>query len=305
MKFLFLLWAWSINLFALEDPFGPQFLKRVEEIHGYFDSLPARHSDLVHKTKLMKTTNGYDLSIFTLGKVDAKRRVLLLCNHHGDEQWVAQLCVDFTKYLLFSYPNSPWLKEWFSDTALDILPIGNPDGFAKGSRYTAKGNDINRNFPFMWNYVEEGTVNTRPGPHALSEGEATALHDYQLKHDGEWILILNYHLSYPDSGPENYILLPWAYTRKKELSAAEMDQYWKFLPNKAEAPTFSVDTIPNVFYPCSGTHTDWSWERFRAPAMTMELGHGYTLPTRSVYLEKFLKEENLPVFLRFLRGVKS
>jgi hypothetical protein len=97
--------------------------------------------------------------------------------------------------------------------------------------------------------------------------------------------------------------LPWAYTRKKELTPAEKDHYWKYLPNKVEAPTFTVDTIPNIFYPCSGTHTDWAWNEFGAPAMTMELGHGYQLPTRSVYLEKFLKEENLPVFLRFLRGV--
>lgn len=290
---------------AQDDPFGPTFAATYEEIVATFSGLVEKSAGALTKTSLLRTPGDRELGLYTLGNARAGKRTLLLCNHHGDEQWVAQLCVDFTKYLVAVRDTDPLVKEVLQKSAIDILPLGNPDGFATRHRFNARNVDINRNFPFMWGYKEPGTVNFNPGPSAMSEPETKALHDYQIAHAGEWVVILNYHLSLPDSGEENYILLPWAYTKKKLLTAAEMARYRAFLPDESEAPSFKVDTVPNVFYPCSGTHTDWSWHELGAPALTMELGHGYELPSRVEYLEKHLKGENLPVFRRFLEGVRS
>lgn len=290
---------------ADNEPFGLKFAATYEEIVATFADLMGKNRGAMTKQVLIQTPGDHELAIYTLGNARGGKRTLLLCNHHGDEQWVAQLCVDFVKYLLWARDTDPLVKDVLARSAIDVLPLGNPDGFATGNRYNKKHIDINRNFPFMWNYVEPGTVNTNPGPYAMSEPETKALFDYQTAHVGEWVVILNYHLSFPESGGENYILVPWAYTRKKLLTEPEMARYRRFLPEADEAPTFKVDTVPNVFYPCAGTHTDWSWKTFGAPALTMELGHGYDLPSRAVYLEKHLKGENLPVFLRFLKGVQA
>lgn len=301
IHFVLCLVLFTFQLSANEDPFGSKFHKTFEEIHAVFEEFAGKNPEFVKKHSLIVTPQGRPLDIFTLGNENSGRRVLLLCNHHGDEQWVAQLCVDFTKYLLANKDTVSWLKEFFEKNTLDILPIGNPDGFAIGGRYNSKGNDINRNFPYMWGYKEPGSVNTHPGPHAISEPETKALYDYQMQHKQEWTAILNYHLRFEGSDSKNYILLPWAYTKKKKLSEEEMQKYQPYLPSKNEAPSFIVDTVPNVFYPCSGVHTDWTWSEFQAPSFTMELGHGYQLPSRKVYLEKHLAE-NLPVFLHFLKA---
>jgi hypothetical protein len=282
-----------------EEFFGPDFSSNYAAIEKTFAGLKRTNPDRVQRQIIGKTLQGRDLAVYTLGNPKATSRVLLLCNHHGDEQWVAQLCVDFSKFLLGS--EEPTAKAVRGKVAFDVLPLGNPDGFEVKSRYNARGIDINRNFPFMWGYKEPGTVNPHPGPHAASEAETTALQNYQLSHLGHWIAVLNYHLSYPDSDERNYILLPWAYTRHKKLTAQENERYRPFLPVPGESK-FIVDTVPNVFYPCSGTHTDWSWKILGVPALTMELGHGYNLPTRTKYFATHLRE-NLEVFRRFLTGI--
>jgi hypothetical protein len=301
-----LLGLWFLSSVAqADDIFGPSFAETYEEIADTFAQLAHQSGGLMTKRVLITTPGGRELALYTLGNARAGKRTLLLCNHHGDEQWVAQLCVDFVKYVVAKRDEDPLIKEVLAKSALDVLPLGNPDGFSTGSRFNAHHVDLNRNFPFKWGYKEAGTVNPNPGPAAMSEPETRALHDYQLEHTGEWVVILNYHLRYPESDGTNYILIPWAYTKKKALGAEELALYERFLPGMGEAATFKVDTVPNVFYPCSGTHTDWSWNEFHAPALTMELGHGYDLPSRETYLETFLKRENLPVFLRFLQGVRE
>lgn len=305
MKTALLAFAFCLSAFAADDPFGPSFAKTYEDIKATFEGLTEANPDVLKKKLLIRTPEGRDLAIYTAGNEASGKRSLLLCNHHGDEQWVAQLCVDFAKYLMWAKNTDPIVSAILKDSALDILPLGNPDGFSRASRFNGNNVDINRNFPFKWGYIEPGTVNPNPGPYALSELETIALHDYQQKYRKEWVAIFNYHLRYPNSDGKNYILLPWAYTKKQTLTPEQMARYTPFLPSKQEAPTFIVDTVPNVFYPCSGTHTDWSYVDSGAPSFVMELGHGYNLPSRETYLTRHLKKENLPVFLRFLKGVRA
>ena len=292
----------AMSALAQDDPFGPRFARTYPEIAAVFADIAQANPTLVTKHSLLTTQGGRELALYSLGSASAKKRVLLICNHHGDEQWVAQLCVDFVKYLVWAKDRDPLVHDVLARGVIDVVPLGNPDGFAAQSRYNARGNDINRNFPYQWSHVEQGTSNARPGPAPASEAETKALMAYQLAHKDEWAVILNYHLRYEGSDGANYILTPWAYTRHATLTAAEENLYRPFYPTQDEAPTFTVDTVPNVFYPCPGTHTDWSWATFGAPALTMELGHGYELPTRTTYVETFLKTENLPVLRRFLTG---
>lgn len=286
-----------------DDPFGEQFVRTYEEIYRLFRSLSTTHPSLLTEQVLARTPGNRDLSVFTLGKQDATKKVLLICNHHGDETWVAQLCVDFTKFLVWSYDQGdPQIRSILDRSAFAIIPLGNPDGYARGSRYTLSDVNLNRNFPHKWGHEEPGSVNDKKGPRPLSEIESKALHDYQLALKGQWMVILNYHLSYPDSDATNHVLLPWAFTKKFGMTADERAAYSKFLPRPEDHSSVIVDTVSRIFFPCGGTHTDWSQAVLQVPALTMELGHGYALPTRDRYRRVHLKE-NLELFRIFLRGI--
>src|SRR4051812_41385668 len=84
---------------ADDGPFTTDFVSTIEAITETFHTLTASHAATMEQHVLGSTPEGRELAIYTIGNRVAKDRVLLLCNHHGDEQWVAQLCVDFTRYL--------------------------------------------------------------------------------------------------------------------------------------------------------------------------------------------------------------
>lgn len=81
-----------------------------------------------------------------------------------------------------------------------VIPLLNPDGHARDTRYNARGVDLNRNFPHNWSPHSEEP----PGPYALSEPEAKLLHDYILALRPAKIVSLHWALAEIDAdGPQS------------------------------------------------------------------------------------------------------
>src|SRR5690242_17564662 len=93
--------ALTITARADDAPFEGDFTRTFDEIKATFDGFVAASPDLVAKTHLTNTPQGRELAIYTIGARASRDHALLLCNHHGDEQWVAQLCLDFSRWLLW------------------------------------------------------------------------------------------------------------------------------------------------------------------------------------------------------------
>jgi protein MpaA len=95
---------------------------------------------------------------------DGPNTTLLIGSIHGDEQAGALLLNRFCGYLKEN-------RNLLCDNTVIIVPIVNPDGFAKKTRYNADGIDLNRNFP------SDNRVNDEHnGSFALNEPESWYLY---------------------------------------------------------------------------------------------------------------------------------
>lgn len=119
---------------------------------------------------------------------------LLIGGTHGDEP--------ATVLLLESFFQSPaW--DALAGFPTIVLPLANPDGYKRGTRYNARGVDLNRNCGFNWHAESEEP----PGPGPWSEPESGALRDFILAWRPAKIVSLHWALAELDAdGPQSTAL---------------------------------------------------------------------------------------------------
>jgi hypothetical protein len=145
---------------------------------------------------------------FGAGEMDALANplgTLLIGGTHGDER--------ATVDLLEAFAAGPLSKGLTAPVA--VLSLHNPDGHAAGTRYNARGVDLNRNFPHRWDPLSEEPA----GPSPLSEPEDRALHDFILERRPRKIVSLHWALSEIDAdGPQSTALAEamWAALSESE-----------------------------------------------------------------------------------------
>ena len=116
---------------------------------------------------------------------------LLLGGTHGDERATVALLERFARDRL--EPDALGVP-------VAVIPVFNPDGHARDTRYNARGVDLNRNFPHNWSPHSEEP----PGAWPLSEPEAKLLHDYILSLRPAKIVSLHWALAEIDAdGPQS------------------------------------------------------------------------------------------------------
>ncbi len=126
-------------------------------------------------------------------------RTLIIGGFHGDEPATVDLVIDFA-------PGTPGVA---------LLPLLNPDGAERGTRYNANGVDLNRNFDYNWHPESEEPS----GSHPLSEPESKALSEFVLARRPQKIVSLHWALGEIDAdGPQSTALAEamWAVLSEEE-----------------------------------------------------------------------------------------
>lgn len=110
-----------------------------------------------------RSVDGRPIELRVHGEADAAETVLILASIHGSEPAGTPLVERFEAWLAANP------TEW-AGLRIAIVPIANPDGYARGERFNTNGVDLNRNFP-TGNRTDRKTHGDSP----LSEPEAQAL----------------------------------------------------------------------------------------------------------------------------------
>jgi protein MpaA len=121
----------------------------------------ARQQNLGRRVVIGRSVQGRPIVAWAYGPSTAPRKVLLIGVIHGNEQ--AGLAIT----------SAERQRRVPSGVQLWIIPELNPDGVAADTRQNAHGVDLNRNFPYRWQYSSDPTFYS--GPRPASEPETRAL----------------------------------------------------------------------------------------------------------------------------------
>jgi hypothetical protein len=163
------------------------------------------------------------------------------------------------------------MAEWFSELnagaekipahrSIVIIPAVNPDGVAAGTRFNARGVDLNRNFPANdWKSVvtTPGGSGATPagGPSPLSEPESQAIAAYIRSNSPR--LVMSFHskaavVEANEAGDS--VTIANGYASRSRYRA---------VPKSQSAPVFQYDT--------TGAMEDWMRDKLDRPAIVVEL----------------------------------
>lgn len=123
-------------------------------------------SAVIEKRVIGQSVQGRDITAWRLGNPKSKKKVLLLAAMHGNERGAV-------KTLRALRDGRP-----IEGADIWVVPVVNPDGYAKNTRQNARKVDLNRNFSKSW---KKAGGATNSGTKAFSEPESRAVRDFANK----------------------------------------------------------------------------------------------------------------------------
>jgi predicted deacylase len=187
---------------------------------------------VIGKRVIGTSVQGRKIVAYHLGE-PGKKKVVLVSVMHGNEP--------APRRILTSLLDGPPVH----DVNLWVIPVYNPDGFARHTRKNAHGVDLNRNFPYKWARLNGGYES---GPKPASEPETRAMMRF-LK-DVRPAYVLSFH---------------------QPLHAVDVTARPKFSKRVARALGLPMSRL-TCGSTCHGTMTMWFNHKFRGFALTVEYG---------------------------------
>ncbi len=163
---------------------------------------------------------------------------------HGDEKIGWAVTFEMLKYLCQNYGADPLVTRLVDSREIWLLPMYNPDGYIRTSRYNDRNVDLNRNWGWMWG--NENAMGSAP----FSEPENQAVLAHIMRHP--FVLFVSFH-----SGTV-FISYPWSCS-PDSLPIPE-NRNILFLSRRYNMPTgYTVGQGYSGMYPINGSTKDFDF----------------------------------------------
>jgi murein peptide amidase A len=187
---------------------------------------------VVEQRVIGHSMQGRPMRVWRLGDPDARQTVVAMATLHGDEP--------VPRRTLGRLRDGAPIR----GVDLWVLPIANPDGLARGSRYNANGVDLNRNFPVRW----QRQAHHGRGPASARETRVLMRFLRNVRPDR----IVSFHQP----------------LRGVDTHGSKRPRFARRLADNLRLPRKRFDCGGG----CHGTMTQWYNRRFPGVAITVEYG---------------------------------
>ncbi len=223
---------------------------------------------------------------------------------HGDEPVGTELCLYLLDLLLSEYGATDRITDLVDSTEIWIVPVMNPDGLERGSRYNAAGYDINRSFP---HYPDDFTGTFYDGESEAADGRPPEVrHIVEWTLDNSFVLSANIHtgalvVNYPYDAEPGRTSGMDAPTPDDTLFEDVSRRYSMYNPPMFSSTRFT-DGITNgcAWYTISGSMQDWNYRYAGCNEVTLELSDVKRPPESTL---PQLWEDNRESMLTYIESV--
>ncbi len=266
----------------------------LSEYHNYettYQELTSISQDMQYPPISKLDTIGYSVDNRVIGvlkvsdypeKDEDEPSILIVGCHHGNEILSVEAPLAFIHYLVDNYGSDPVVTNWVDTMEIYFIPLLNPDGRERLTRYNSNNVDLNRNYSFQF------TSGSSHGPHAFSEPETQTIRDFVAIHPP--ILSLTYHTS------GQLVLYSWTHT--DEIAPDE--------PTLMQIGGIVADSLDYTlrqgghWYFTAGEYCDYMYGVHGTMAFTVEM---YTRQTPPADVIDQVMARNLPGFISLLNQV--
>ena len=183
--------------------------------------LPPNHSTPLFTRSIGQSAEGRDILLHGVGS--GHGGTLIIAGFHGDEPGTVLVTESFL---------DRYVSKGACSGKVLLIPLANPDGHFRHTRYNAHGVDLNRNFATNWDPESEEP----PGDGPLSEPESQILHQLILSERPQKIVSLHWALAEIDAdGPQSTRLAQamWDTMSEEERLPYRM-RIWEHAPGRGQ-----------------------------------------------------------------------
>jgi hypothetical protein len=227
------------------------YLRPYEEHVQFMEDLVATYPDIAEMISLGLSVEGRPLwALRVTGPGDDKPGAMYHGAQHGNEKAGASVVAYAAYHLLTNYESDPNVAALVDNVEWFLLPIMNPDGYVRHSRWNAHSIDLNRN----WGGLGSGQ-DSWGGPFPFSEPETEAMRQFFSDYPNVGVHI-DFH------GYVNLLMWPWGHTSLK------CRDHWTFqilgsqvrdLVYAAGGGEYEIGPVNTTIYPVSGGSVDYSY----------------------------------------------
>lgn len=182
---------------------------------------------------------------------EGEPKLMITSATHGDELITVEVQLRLVQELLEGAKTDPRLKRMIDDHVLYFIPVVNPDGFTRRSRYASGRVDPNRDYPWP------------DRPNRVSKVTCIQhLRDFYHKHDFQGSMDIH------ASG--KMVMFPWAYTRDN-ITDADYNLMDKLTTKMAKINGYKHGPISKVIYVAKGSSADYYYWQNGGVALAIEL----------------------------------